>query len=148
MCLDHIITIKKTLCFAGVAGSWLQPPPPPPCQLTPTCNGYHPFSYLLTFLLSKGWGVDAVKGWYSLHIFILQIMFKNKDEEEDDDPTPSQNRLYKEQQGYYSQQEYYRQTILLFVYNFMHCFFKGLRWFLVQQVYLLRLTPVCVGLII
>ncbi len=66
--------------------------------------------------------MDAVTGWYSLHIFILQIMFKNKDEEEEDDPTPSQNRLYKEQQGYYSQQGYYRQTILLFDYNFVHCF--------------------------
>jgi hypothetical protein len=61
--------------------------------------------------------MDVVTGWYSLYIFILQIMFKNKDEEEEDDPTPSQNRLYKEQQGYYSQQDYYRQTILLFVYE-------------------------------
>jgi hypothetical protein len=92
---------------------------PPPRQLIlDYCHyGYHPFSSLLTFLPSKGGGIDAVTGWYSLHIFILQIMFKNKDEEEEDDPTPSQNRLYKEQQGYYSQQDYYRQTILLFVYE-------------------------------
>ncbi len=37
----------------------------------------------------------------------------------------NQNRLYKEQQGYYSQQDYYRQTILLFVNNLVNCLLIG-----------------------